>query len=238
VHVSVVVQPCLQRHSPSKRLIYSEVVTAKAMTIIYRIFISCLIFFNRSYMCQSVWAVGIHWCNSISLKVSLEIRVFINFTGDGGSKREIKNGTTASPSLCVVEYKPSLPLRLHRPRRSWNSTTTRSSSAASPTTPGCSWSSAWTRASQTPTTRRWVRREEQPANGYYRHDFKSIRGCVVLKLHSKCVYRCVFVKGVTCSHKPKDPWTLGLQLTIILIIHLSVDYFFDYSMNLIIIIKH
>lgn len=45
----------------------------------------------------------------------------------------------------------------HRPPKSWNSTTTRSSSAPSPVTPGCSWGRGWTRASPTPTTQPWVR---------------------------------------------------------------------------------
>ncbi len=61
--------------------------------------------------------------------------------------------------LCCKSTKPSVSfhLCLRRPLKSWNSTTTRSSSAPLPTTAGCSWGRGWTRASPTPTTQRWVR---------------------------------------------------------------------------------
>lgn len=57
------------------------------------------------------------------------------------------------------KYKPSVSFHLfvHRPLKSWSSTTTRSSSAPLPTTAGCSWGRGWTRASPTPTIQPWVR---------------------------------------------------------------------------------
>lgn len=70
-----------------------------------------------------------------------------------------ENYTGVSFTLFLCKYKPSVPfhLCLHRPLKSWSSTTTRSSSALLPMRAGCSWDRGWTRASPTPTTQPWVR---------------------------------------------------------------------------------